>query len=643
MCCTPTVCGKPFLRIARNRLSALFLVMIVSFILFGCGSATAAPPMPAPAPAPAPAPPVSTTTTSSAVTVSQDLSQSTVTLRWDNPSNLTLFQVQVDDTPAFHKPLVWVNTSTPSLKLYNFDAGFAPGTLYYVRIEPTGQTGTFRLSEQTWGTSYVTYAFARNSWNFNRIRMGQISGMNWNDSAQTWSLASSWGDAPNKVATDAYQLEIYFRSAINMAVTHQDNALLNELSQFLVAYEPRFTTLGALRGLQSSGYNTSALTGEGSDSVKTLSYIIPGSPSTVRTCYLCTSQFLYPVARLMRVIATLPASQRTSSMKSMIQFYEPLIIYDHLMNLLYDAPNERLATEWSLLAQNDPYVDHTMGDTDLWVIAAAAEILGASADDPSLVYLPSNIQSELVAAVNSGVKLLQMKRTMHPNTTNFNGAVVGSADYFENEDSSSEVAFSAYTGSSFPSSVDKSMQPNLSWDSSHASRLPILFRALYDNKKATGTGFSPSGAGNGFPTGHDIQMIINQYLYRVFQGDSAKPLFNNYFDGSNGWYRVGYSGSNFGYPPVQDCNANSNVGSFQEPCLISGDIQGWGAIAFFDAYLSRLEYSVINLAWTEDSSISAFRDRYYGSSYRGEMDNGSPYYQSNVLFWVMGQVAERLR
>jgi hypothetical protein len=313
------------------------------------------------------------------------------------------------------------------------------------------------------------------------------------------------------------------------------------------------------------------------------------------------------------------------------------------MNLLYDAPMQNLATEWQLMLQKDPYVDHNMGDTDLWVIAAVAEILGANADDPSLAWITSAQKSKLVTALNAGVNLMQSKITLYPYTTNFNGAVVGSAAYFEGEDTSSEVAYSAYSGSSFPSSVDLGIQPNLSWDSSHAGRFPIIFRALYDNKKATGTGFSQNASGNGFPTGHDIQMIINQYLYRVFQGDSTKPLFNNFFDGSNGWYRVGYGGSNFAYPPVQDCNANTTVNGYQLPCLISGDIQGWGEIAFFDPYLSRLQYAIINLAWTSDAQISAFRDRYYGSSYRGEMDSGSPYYQSNVLFWVMAQVAERLR
>ncbi len=571
----------------------------------------------------------------SEITIFQNIVRHTITITWSNPNNLQSFQVGLDDTTSFLRPILSKAVLQNTLTLNIFTTGLAPGVTYNVRIQPTGQQTSFRLAVQPWSPSYLNYSFARSSWNYNRVRVSTFSGLNWNDTAQIWYLNSSWPDAQTQVAADAYNLEIYLRAAINMAAVHQDYPLLNEVAQMLVAYQPRFTTLGAMRALQSSTMDTSMLNGEGANSIRTLIYIIsnPSPPKTVRTCYLCTAQLLYPVSRLVRLITTLPLTQRTTAMKALVQWYGPLIVQDHLMNLLYDAPQEARVQEWTLLLARSPYVQHTVQDSDLWLIATAAEVLGANANDPTSVPLTSDQKSKLLKAVSVGVDLFQSKKTEYPETRNFQGTLVGSASYFTGDDQSSEVAYSGYTGVSFPNPIDRGVQPGLSWDSSHFSRIPVFLRALYDNRKATRLDF---------PTGHVVQMLINQYLYKVFQGDFSKPLFNNYFDGSNGWYRVGYNGKTFGYPPAEHCNAIANVGIYQQPCLTFGEIQGWGLIAFFDAKLTYLEYSSINLAWSTDPAISSFRDRYYGTLYKGRNDVGNVNYTSNVLFWMLAQIPEKL-
>lgn len=60
---------------------------------------------------------------------------------------------------------------------------------------------------------------------------------------------------------------------------------------------------------------------------------------------------------------------------------------------------------------------------------------------------------------------------------------------------------------------------------------PRMLRALYDNRAATGIDF---------PQVADLEYIGNQYAYHVFEGDYKLAPFRSFFDGSDGWYRVGY-------------------------------------------------------------------------------------------------------
>src|SRR5262249_22133985 len=157
----------------------------------------------------------------------------------------------------------------------------------------------------------------------------------------------------------------------------------------------------------------------------------------------------------------------------------------------------------------------------------------------------------LRSALETGVRFFQSKRSEYPETSNFQGQRVGSASYFNGDYAAhSDYDFSAITSEKFPSGERKKTLPNASWDISHAYRIPIFLRSLYENRKATGVQF---------PQYHDLQLVVNQYVYRVFGGDFSRPLFHNYFDGSDGWHRVGFNGPAFGYPPSVYCDMhNSN-------------------------------------------------------------------------------------
>jgi len=124
-------------------------------------------------------------------------------------------------------------------------------------------------------------------------------------------------------------------------------------------------------------------------------------------------------------------------------------------------------------------------------------------------------------------------------------------------------------------------------------------------------------------------------------------MFNNCFDGGNGWYRVGYHGPHFGYPPAQDCDdsAGASAGTYTMPCLIPGAVQGWGLVSFLSLDLTQLEHSLARLAWSNDPAQIAFRDRYYyyaAQNYAGIDANLNPQHPI-LLFFVLSGVPERLQ
>ena len=151
----------------------------------------------------------------------------------------------------------------------------------------------------------------------------------------------------------------------------------------------------------------------------------------------------------------------------------------------------------------------------------------------------------------------------------------------------------------FPTPGDRRRAPGASWDVSHAYRIPVLLRSLADTRGANGTTF---------PTEHDIRLAINEYVYRAFNGDRAHPLFHNFLDGTDGWYRVNYSGRvGTGYPPSACCDAHTST----PPCLCRGAVMGWGLLSSWSPDLRRVLDSVTALAMSNDSATIAYRDRYY--------------------------------
>lgn len=93
---------------------------------------------------------------------------------------------------------------------------------------------------------------------------------------------------------------------------------------------------------------------------------------------------------------------------------------------------------------------------------------------------------------------------------------------------------------------------DIGWDISHARRLVNALDAIERNRKSMAYIFSLSE--KQLPSRALPQAFANTLVAVVWNGDTAKPLFANYWCGANGWYRVAYDSSGAGqcingYPP----------------------------------------------------------------------------------------------
>lgn len=79
---------------------------------------------------------------------------------------------------------------------------------------------------------------------------------------------------------------------------------------------------------------------------------------------------------------------------------------------------------------------------------------------------------------------------------------------------------------------------SLGWDFSHARRLVHVLDSLSRNRAALVSLYAIPDAD--LPGPKLAEAFANQLALRVWNGDQEYPLFSNYWEGTNGWYRVAY-------------------------------------------------------------------------------------------------------
>jgi len=435
-----------------------------------------------------------------------------------------------------------------------------------------------------------------------KVRTGLTvnSGLAWDASAREWKLRSPLPDEAQKaIAHYASWTATPARVGINIAEAFGELDKFDELAKFYSAFlKTYFTTIGDLEKVKAPEVKLKLLGPEsGSESARTLPWYWkqPDNSVILRECNQCNAEYFLPAARLVRAIAALKPKDRTAAMDQFVSDYVPLLAKEHIIRLDF---TQRMKED---MTPGGPYFKkRVMIADELFDIASAAEILGAHALDSKLVVLRDEALSNLKDLLTVGVRRFQFSETL---TKDASGRTFGSyfnGDYDQHED----MDYARYEGESFPTPAQKAKPQGVSWDISHFSLIPMFLSSLLENRLATGVNF---------PQQMDLEHLGNQFTLHVFEGDYQKPLFRNFFDGSDGWYRVNYSGrSHYGIAPSRLCDMSDP----SRGCISISGIYSWGLLASLNPDIAKVMNSLMDLARSHDPSIACFkpqcfRERYY--------------------------------
>ncbi len=306
---------------------------------------------------------------------------------------------------------------------------------------------------------------------------------------------------------------------------------------------------------------------------------------------LSSSQFLYAASRLVRVTAEMPAP--SAALVSFRDAALPVIVVDHYarwIDVIPGQPGSFQVRGWgchsgtyshrqhleNLLGRrygtaalpgkgsNPPSYCNALTDTDMWIVAGVLEILAAHARSPALVPLEPAVKAMFEAHAELGAKLIR-SRFGAQTLTSPKGSVQGLTIDPGGFDGHPDHAYTGYTATSaactgcvsvggctcdeFPGYVTAGgpvkhpPEPlsGVSWDISHARRLVSVFDSMRRHR-----GILPKE----HITDDEARAFARQIAFAVWDGDLTTPRFATFLDGSNGWYRVNYSGRvAFGYPP----------------------------------------------------------------------------------------------
>ena len=435
-----------------------------------------------------------------------------------------------------------------------------------------------------------------------KIRTGLTvnSGFAWDPVAREWKLKFPLSEEAQKgIAHYASWTATPARVAINIAEAYGESDKVDELARFYNAFlKGYFTTIGELQKIKAPDIKLKLLGPEsGWESARTLAWYWkqPDNSVILRECNQCNAEYFFPSARLIRAIAVLKPKDRTTAMNQFVADYLPLLVKEHILRLNFG--------DWMKedMSPASPYFKkRVMSADEIFDVASAAELLGAYAYDSKFIVLSEEDRSKLKELVRLGVDRFHFSQTLTKDASGRIYASYFNGDYDQHED----MEYARYEGEAFPAPVQKAKPQGVSWDISHFSLIPMFLWSLFENRHATGVDF---------PQRADIEHIGNQYAFHVFEGDYQKPLFRNFFDGSDGWYRVSYLGrTNYGIAPSRFC-------SMFDPshgCTTIAGVYSWGLLASIDPDISHVQTALIDLARSNDPSIACFephcfRERYY--------------------------------
>ena len=333
---------------------------------------------------------------------------------------------------------------------------------------------------------------------------------------------------------------------------------------------------------------------------------------------LCSAQFLGLIGALATdIVEVIPAAQRTETEKAFVANTATAIatqVDNWFSPTYFNGVNARL--RMTPADAKDGLSIYFFEDRDLWFLTSLADL--AELHQAGVVLNSEGLKAfksmQAKRAQIGSLFNLFLARTVVANTSNGPRAEIDRG-YERNYGDSKYAAYSAAVS---PVLCQKNtlglmqktfrvenkasyIDPNLGWDISHARRLVPALDTFTRNQSNLATVF-----GYRYPSFDPARLqraFANQIVDVIWNKDEHYPLFSNFWDGSNGWYRAGYDNGTGSCRPGEA--PYSLAWSFP-----TGSYPQWGALNSTIRALNLQLYALFN---STDPKAQEFVSKYYPS------------------------------
>jgi len=281
---------------------------------------------------------------------------------------------------------------------------------------------------------------------------------------------------------------------------------------------------------------------------------------------LCSAQFLGLLGALATdIVETIPADQRTVAEKTFVT-NAATAMATQLDNWLSPTYFKQVVVRTNMTPADvkDGQSKYFFQDRDLWYMTTLSDLAELHRAGIKLNDVGVRAFKSLQAKHNQIKNMfdLFLARITLTNTSSGPRAEIDRG-YWRNY---ADSKYAAYNASTSPVLCHKNtlglmqktfrikseasyLDPNLGWDLSHARRLIPALNTFVRNRSNLATVYGYQN--QAFDPARLQVALANQVIDKIWNKDKQYPLFSNFWDGSNGWYRAGYENGTGNCQPGQ--------------------------------------------------------------------------------------------
>lgn len=425
-----------------------------------------------------------------------------------------------------------------------------------------------------------------------------------------------------------YNTQIYLQSFVEMTRRCKDR---QQIAELVATLSPVFTSLKPLPGASA----TRGWICTGGNTCTHANHLLG------KEVRLCSAQFLGLLGAVAtNIMETIPEARRTTAEKAFL-VDTATAIATQLDNWLSPAYFKQVMARIGMTSADakNGQSKYFFLDRDLWFMTSLADLAELHQSGIKLNGAGAAAFKSLQAKHEQIGNLfnLFLARTTLTNAPNGPRAEIDRG-YWRNY---ADSKYAAYSAALSPVTCQKNsrglmqktfrvkgnssyIDPNLGWDFSHARRLVPALDTFVRNQSNLTAVFGYRNAS--FDPIKLQHAFANQIVDKVWAKDKQYPLFNNFWDGSNGWYRAGYENGTHG------CRAGQSPYSLSQS-FPQGGFQQWGAFNETLQSLARRIYTLIN---SQDPRAVAFVKKHYPKLQKSIVSNTR--YNASTLSFLSSMV-----